>query len=451
MKVQRAGLLLHDHYLTVVAVKRDRLEHFTLEASDNPASLLAAELKKRGVRTRRLRVGLDRSLVMVKALELPPAVGKNLHDMVRFEVERQVPFPSEEIRFDFVPLLSQQHEPPQILMLAAERRTVERALRLVAEIPRRPIALTPACHDLRTLLPRRLATQRAIWAHRHGDHTDLLFIAHGQIHLSRRVEVTDGAQLAIAIQRTYWGHTEVLWISGDDSVKYLSSPELAGLCRVSAPPYRPSAAMLVRSLPEEGRGAAILALAVANGSHQPTLNLLPPETRPWTLSRGHLVTMAMGSIATLMCFTLLFSFGYKKQRYLRHLSNEISRLEPEVKAVDRLFSAAAEKKRLAAALDTVRAGGVRPLQVLRELTDILPPDAWMQSLSLDSQGLEITGQSGAASQLIPLLEKSPLLERVEFSSPVTRNQDKDQFRMKAAWEGAATQPPGPRPVIGGQQ
>jgi hypothetical protein len=53
---------------------------------------------------------------------------------------------------------------------------------------------------------------------------------------------------------------------------------------------------------------------------------------------------------------------------------------------------------------------------------------------MDSQGVEIIGQAGAASQLIPTLESSPWLERVEFTSPVTKGQGKEQFRLRANWE-----------------
>ena len=72
--------------------------------------------------------------------------------------------------------------------------------------------------------------------------------------------------------------------------------------------------------------------------------------------------------------------------------------------------------------------------MFRQLTEIIPPDAWLTTLSLDAQGVEMTGQATAANQLIPLLEGSPILEKVEFASPVTKGRDKEQFRIKAAWE-----------------
>src|SRR3989441_9786014 len=72
-------------------------------------------------------------------------------------------------------------------------------------------------------------------------------------------------------------------------------------------------------------------------------------------------------------------------------------------------------------------------------------------LSFDTKGVELTGQAAQASALIPVLETSPLLERVEFASPVTRGRDKEQFRIRAAWElrpeaAPVGAPPSPSPT-----
>ena len=74
------------------------------------------------------------------------------------------------------------------------------------------------------------------------------------------------------------------------------------------------------------------------------------------------------------------------------------------------------------------------LMHVRDLTELLPQDAWLQALSLEPQGVELIGQADAASPLIQRLEGSPWLERVEFTSPVTKTQSKDQFRLRASWE-----------------
>jgi len=78
--------------------------------------------------------------------------------------------------------------------------------------------------------------------------------------------------------------------------------------------------------------------------------------------------------------------------------------------------------------------------VMKELTERLPQEAWLRTLTMDKQGLEITGQASAANQLIPLLENSPSLMSVEFTAPVTKAGDKEQFRIKAAWRAAKAAP-----------
>jgi Tfp pilus assembly protein PilN len=95
---------------------------------------------------------------------------------------------------------------------------------------------------------------------------------------------------------------------------------------------------------------------------------------------------------------------------------------------------------------------MRPLPVLRDLTELLPNDAWLTTVSLDGKGIELTGAASAASTLIPLLENSPRFERVEFSSPVTRGRDnKEQFRIRAAWEAATPAVPSPGAPTSGAQ
>jgi general secretion pathway protein L len=459
---RRAGLHLRDDRMTLVATtgRRGALQCFTIEAGDAPEARLKAELEARRLRMRRVRVGLARSLVTVKALEVPAARGSQLRDLVAFELERHVPFPPEEIRFDFSPVLAAKKGPLRILVAACERRMVERAVRLLEELRLRPVALTVACHDLPHLLTRTVKTRRAVWAHRSNGMADLLFLgANRRMRLSRTVPVKDGEDLVAEVSATLallgWRDCEAIWISGEDAAGLLASPALAGLgAPAAAPPWHPAVRPLLRALPAEDYGGAVLALAAALGSRRPALNLLPEALRPRTFSQAQLVTAGMATLTALLGLGVLVAQGYTHQRYLDRVAGAIRSLEPEVKAVERLQGELAQKKRLLETLDAIEKGDLHPLPVMKELTERLPQDAWLRTLSMDRQGLEITGQAGAANQLIPLLENSPSLARVEFTAPVTKAGDKEQFRIKASWkapvrppETAAAGPraPAPRP------
>lgn len=459
---RRLGIVWKDQRLAVVAVGGNRVRHvFTLEDQENPAAVLRGELQARRLRARRASLALPRNLATVKVLELPPAVGGSLAQMVAFELERHVPFPAEDAAFDFLPLPGASGAPQRVLVVACEKRTVDRALRLLEEARLAPRSLTVACHDLVALLGAWAKTKRAVWIHVAGDDAELLFLEGRRLRLSRSVPAGEGdlpSEIGRSLMHLGWEEPAGLWVSGDRAQETLTSGGLAALGAAPAPPPLSShARTAVASLGDSADGLTLLALATALAPRHRPLNLLPPALRPRQLTWGQLVTAGSLAAAALLGLALLFTQGYQNQRHLNRLNAAIRALDPEVKAVERLMSEVERKRQLLATLQSVEESALHPLPLLRELTELIPPDAWLTTMSLDTKTIELTGQATAANQLIPLLEGSPRLEKVEFASPVTKGRDKEQFRIRASWETpaktltptppstpAAARPPGAR-------
>lgn len=449
MSRSRVGLTFDEGHVVVTAIRGPRrLEQFRLKSDETLGARLATELASRGLGRQRVRVGLDRSLAMVKTLELPRAANGSLRPMVAFELERHVPFSSQDIRFDCVPVSGRRKESRRVLVMAAEGRTVDRVLRPLEALRRPARCVTAACHDLPALLSRRAATGRAAWIHRHGAHTDVLCLMHGSVRLSRRVPSgpdTDlAAEVAQSLRLAGWRKCDAIWVSGDDAERIRVALRRADPATpVSSPPFGRGEARLIARLPAGRRGAGLLALAVAAGQRRPRLDLMPPEARAAALSWTQRIAAGLAAVAAVMGLGMVLAHGHAQERYLARVSNEIRLLDREVKAVEHLGAEIARQKRLLATMESAEAGALRPLPVLKELTELVPTDAWLQSVSMDRQGLEVTGQAAAASQLIPLLDGAAALERVEFTAPVTKVQAKEQFRIRASWEEPATPRAGP--------
>jgi Tfp pilus assembly protein PilN len=440
-RATRAGLFVDDGALGFAALGSGGLTWFRHQVEDAPGAGLKGELEGRELRLRKVRVGLRRGRVLVKILELPAASARGaIDEMVGFELERHVPFAPEDMAWSWMPIPSPKGGMVRGLVVACERRAVEQALRILEESRLRPLSVTVACHDLPALLARGRRPGRAVWAHRAGSSTDLLLLAEGRVLLSRTVSASDPGTLAAEVGATAallrWPDWNALWISGDGAGSLLEAPEVAAATGVpsSPPPWAPAVASVLPSLPTEDTGAGILSLAVALGSRRPRLDLLPAEQRPRRLSAGQVLTAATTGLALLLAVGLFWADARRDQRYLARLNRALRVLEPEVRAVEQIRAETAQKKRLLAAIQAAEQNSLRPLPFLRELTEAIPQDAWVTALSVDGKGIEITGQAAAANQLIPLLEGSGWLDRVEFTSPVTRGRDKEQFRLRAAWE-----------------
>lgn len=447
-KAPRLGLVLLGDQLAVAAVTGGRVDAFCVEA-ETAAVSLRAELDARRLPTRGAFLAVARSMVTVKPVELPPVSG-DVRQMVGFELERHLPFPAEDASYDCVVLPSNGggERPPaaeqRVLITAADRRVVELALRLAEEARLRALSLTVAPHNLPTLarMPRNA---HVAWVHRAAGGTDLLLLFGDALVLSRSLAGTDDVLVAEELRRSFvaarWRGCDAVWVSGDAADASAGGPLAELSAPVTQPAWTPRAAALLDGLPDEQRGALQLAVAVAAGRSVRPLELLPATMRPRRLTRAQTFTAGMAAATALLGIIALLAPGWREQRHLGRINAEIERIDPEVKAVDRVLRELDRKRKLLATVDGVETAGIRPLPVLRELTEILPNDAWLTTISLDSKGVELTGAASAASALIPLLENSPRLERVEFSSPVTRGRDnREQFRIRAAWEAPPSAP-----------
>ncbi len=105
---------------------------------------------------------------------------------------------------------------------------------------------------------------------------------------------------------------------------------------------------------------------------------------------------------------------------LRGLSESLRELDRRIKVLE--------------ASDGVAAPG--PLDVLKELTRLLPDGTWLTGFEYRDGVVYIDGRSDRASSLILLMERAGLIEDVEFLGKITKGRDgKERFSIKARVKG----------------
>ena len=435
------GIALRDGQVDVVALRRRfgakrLLTAFTVAADEDAAGAIQRELREAGVRARRVQIGLPRRAAIAKPVELPVIPGADLRRMVGFELERHLPFPPADALYDFEVLPGEAGRPVRVLLVAVERRSQERLRQLARDVGLAPRLVGIAIHSLARLVTGDPARGRiVVWLE--ASEAELAVVVHGRVVASRQFPVPEDLEPRRQRLEAEIGRTLAALSEADRRevaevvVGGLHPPALAAeglLVRVGIDPPPDFLALDPTNLP---------ALAVAlerPGRKPPVANLLPDELRPrpfpWPLAATAalaLLALAVGAAIPTVTFV-------KGRQALAALDARIARLAPKVERAERLAAEVERARRELATLRSFEEQGLHPLPVLRELTDTLPGDAWLTNLSVDRSGLELAGFANAASQLIPLLEASPALERVEFTSPVTKGRDREQFRLRASWE-----------------
>jgi Tfp pilus assembly protein PilN len=139
----------------------------------------------------------------------------------------------------------------------------------------------------------------------------------------------------------------------------------------------------------------------------------------------------MLAIATIWIFYLVAPLKVE-ERKLQEISSQIEAKKEEAKKVETLKKEAESLREKITAINNFKHDRVMTLNILRELTSILPKNAWLSRARIATTSVDIDGYAGKATELLPKLEASKYFRKVEFASPIMRDarMDTERFNIK---------------------
>jgi len=169
------------------------------------------------------------------------------------------------------------------------------------------------------------------------------------------------------------------------------------------------------------------------------MNLIPRELRPkkkknWNLILG--VTLAVLLLLGIGSFTL--AFFVKERMYFSGLTERVKALKGRVEEVEQMQKEIAAIESKIDSLEKIKADDTSKLQLLKELTQIIPEEMWLTQFSYQERKgkkeIDLSGYATAASELIPILEESKLFEDVKFKSSIVKDKEsnKEKFNVTAS-------------------
>ena len=377
---------------------------------------------------------LPRADAAVTRVLLPAAARENLSQVLEYEMENLVPLPREEVYFDHSmrPLPDDRLE---VLLVCLPRDVIRGHLEALEEVgvsPRRIVLPSTALFDFVAFCGDRADRPIALVIENTAT-TEIALAAEGRLVGSQVVPggfAADGAAVdrALARQLVDEGFDPDQTVvhrwsfvgppsagAGDDLVALARGKiEVADTFFVDTPPA---------ILPAVGA-----ALAAVREGHV-TQNLLPEENRE-AFDEGPSVVTWVLLAASVVLFVVWGMSAIVKDVLLR---NElVARLEavgPEVREVKAVQIEIDDLQRQVDVLGAAQDGRVTTL--LKDLTELIPTDAYLTSFNLRTTRLQLEGQARSASDIITALEKSKRFKNPAFSSPTTRQGDKERFTLTA--------------------
>jgi general secretion pathway protein L len=425
-----------------VAVKRTAT--VPLPGTDQPAerrqaltNAVIAFTREGNVDTRRTVLCVPRAEAAFNRVFLPAAARENLAQVLEYEIENLIPLPRDEIYYDYS---ARDHgeDRLEVLLMCIPREVVRGYLDALEDAlvrPRGIVLASTAIADFVTFC-RGQAGPLGLLVSAPGA-MEVALLSGGQLVSSQLLPARRLADAA-ALERSVARQLADQALPAEDVPLYRW--ELANGAGPGIPmPGEGDLLALARGrleAPEDffassepGMLPAVGAALDAVREGTVPLNLLPAEGRRGADEGLSLTTVVLVALTALLLLVWGGSALIKDALLRRQLQAQLETIEPEVREVKALQ---AEIEGLQREIDTLSEGQEPHLTpLLKDLTELVPNDAYLTGLNVRGGKLTLDGQARSASDLITALEKSKRFKNVTFSSPTTKQGDKERFSIVA--------------------
>jgi len=391
----------------VTVLARSPIRRFRERPAAEWGAAYSALLERHGLTNLSATVVLPRQEVIVRQVAMRGVGTKDLEAALAFQLDGINPYGDEEVLTGWMPLAG-----GAVLVGIARRQTIENYLELFTEAGIAVSSFTFTAAAIYGAIRLAVPPPAEFVTVSRGGPAEAVEVygespARPVFSAAFDLSTERAAALAAAELRIDSGEPRAL-----DSL--LPAPRVNPIENDLAHNALPYAAALASACPHLVRAA----------------NLLPPEQRA-TASRAYFIPTA--AIAALLLMTLGASLafpGFEQRQYLKQLNNEIARLEPQARraaVLDRQIEHARANSRL---LDEFRSRTRADLDALLELTRVLPPPVWANTVELSRDSVVVHGEAEQAAPLLKTVDASPLFHNSEFSG-ISRVQNAEVFRLRS--------------------
>jgi Tfp pilus assembly protein PilN len=435
-------------FLSGIRIRGVREYSFEEGGYPNPekfASSLALAINDLGAIKAEVSLNIPKAWAIIETTEFPSTVKENLSNVVSYELDRITPFSSADAFYDYK-VLKEEAGRISVMVMAARADVVRPYIDALKEKGIAVGRIAVNLSGLETLC-------------RYIDGTDKVFVEiredgfEGALFMNGWINGVFSGNFQGEDRKTEIDTVITKITSLMDSMKdsgktpkvlaYLKdpAPELKGFlkARIKEPFGILNETDIKIRLSDHNRSVPYAAIGAVLESLWPKaygLNLLKKGLHERSKSPKGLTIFLLLLILAIWIFYLVSPLRIE-DRKLQEIEHQIAVRKEEVKKVEALRKDVESVTEEISAINGFKENRPMALNLLKELTAILPKNTWLSRLRVTQTTVEIEGYSSSATGLLPKLEASKYFQRAEFSSPTFRDtrMNADRFNIKMEIEG----------------
>jgi general secretion pathway protein L len=449
------SVVLGSRFLSKIKIKGSRSYSFEKDRYPQPeglASSVALAINDLGAARTDVTLSIPKAWVIIKTAELPSTVKENLANVLSYELDRLTPFNPEDALYDFR-ILKDDAGKLTLLIMAAKADLIQQ---YINALKGRGINVSRISVNLSGIgtLCRYIDKE-----------TDFIFVEVNENEYEGALSL-DGF-ITDTLTGTFSAEGEKFkaeTISGeiqsllDAAKKQGRSPQIVLLLKDTNPPLQEllkfQINLPVKILnetdiklrpPGPQKGVAYTATGGVLESLWPKatgLDLLKKgryekQKTPFALTAALILT-----IFVLGILYMVAPLRIEKKR-LEEIDRQIMLRKEDVKKVEALKKDIENSNDEVSSINNFKGNKPMALNILRELTTILPQSTWLTRMRITETTADIEGYASSATGILPKLEASKYFRKAEFASPTFRDarQNADRFIIKMEIEGVKIEPP----------
>ncbi len=395
----------NDLIITVVNKKLVKYSHETFKIEDfmlkDTLQLKHALIQKKNFVGETI-LSLPRELAIIRETSCPYSNLKELREALRYQLDSFIPFSNEDVYFD-IHSLSQNRHDTKVLIVAIKKMELDNILsklKALEIIPSRviisPFAFLPILEGRKGSV---VVISKNIKYYNYNifenNHFVLSSIAKNDVELANQIKSRHTDEILLI-------HVTNGFLPDEYKTRYQLLDENS-----------------------ESYGAALYGLA----------------EYPCYLSLVKLHRKRLNPQIILICFLLgfliFFSFlipyvqKINNLAILKTINAQVKSIKKDVVIVEKLQERIVVLDEVVNKVNAIRGKYIPRIDVILELAKTLPNDAWAKGISIMDNSFEIEGDAASSTNLIPILENTPLFSGVGLTSPVTKTQSgREKFRIK---------------------